>query len=92
MPELALGLDIYWEAFQDLCTCRGGMGDGPIPWTIARDYADYLHMDDDEFEDLWFILSRMDEAWLDYQARKRETRHGSNAGRQGALRQAGGED
>lgn len=89
MPDLDLGLDIYWEAFQDLCTCRSGMGDGPIPWTVARDYAGHLDMDDDEFEDLWFILSKMDEAWLAHQSRKRERTNGAAKGRQGTVRETG---
>lgn len=79
MPDLALGLELYWDAFLDLSTCRGGMGDGPIPWTVARQYAEQLDMDEDEFEEMWFILSRMDETWLKHQDKKREKNRGSNS-------------
>jgi hypothetical protein len=75
-PEVNQGLDIYWEAFIDLSTCRGGMGDGPIPWDRAMQYADRLTMDDEEWEDFWFIVSRLDETWLDYQDKKRKTKGG----------------
>jgi hypothetical protein len=72
--EVHEGLEIYWEAFVDLSTCRGGMGDGPIPWNQAAIYADRLEMDDEEFDDFWFYISQMDDAWLDYQARKNKTK------------------
>ncbi len=67
------GLELYWEAFLDLSTCRGGMGDGPIPWNRAADYADRLEMDDEDFDEFWFFLTRMDECWLEFQDRKRKT-------------------
>ena len=48
------------------------MGDGPIPWDRAMQYAERLDLDDEEWEDFWFYVSRLDETWLDYQAKKRK--------------------
>jgi hypothetical protein len=70
-PELQVGLDFYMEAFIDLGTCRGGMGDGPIPWHHCMAYADNLELDQEETDDLWYIIAKLDEAWLEYQERKR---------------------
>lgn len=62
-PELGLGLDLYFDIFQDLQTCRGGMGDGPIPWTAAKCYAKHHKIFGEDFEDMWFLISRMDDTW-----------------------------
>lgn len=69
-PSLSLGLEIYYEAYMDLCTTRGGMGDGPIPWHHAMDYAARCSMDEEQTDELWFYLTQMDEAWLKFQEKK----------------------
>lgn len=71
-PEVHEGLEFYWEAFMDLTTCRGGMGDGPIPWIHVATYAQIHDLDTEEFEDLWFYITQMDETWLEFQDRKRK--------------------
>lgn len=65
-PVLQTGLSFYLEAYIDLATCRGGMGDGPIPWTAAMDWARFHRLSRDQTEDFWFIISRMDEWWLEW--------------------------
>lgn len=89
-PVLALGLDLYWEAFMDLCTCRGGMGDGPIPWTVAMEWADRNDLDEELTSDLWFLLNRMDETWLEHQAKEREK--DKTRGKLAGVRQKGQKD
>lgn len=71
-PELQLGLDVFYEAYMDLSSCRSGMGDGPIPWTVVMDYAQLQHMDEEMARELWFYITQMDEAWLTYQEKKRD--------------------
>lgn len=55
----------------DLCTTRGGMGDGPIPWNHAMDYAAHCGMDAEGADDLWYCITQMDEVWLKFQEQKR---------------------
>lgn len=58
-PELLPGLDLYYDAFFALNSCRGGMG-GPIPWTAIREYASYLAMGEDEFDRLVLLIREME--------------------------------
>lgn len=71
-PSLSPGLELYWDAFEALNTCRSGMsGDGPIPWLAVRRYADHCDMDGQECDDLWFFMQRMDEAYQKLASSKR---------------------
>lgn len=70
-PSLSLGLEVFYEAYLDLCTTRGGMGDGPIPWHHAMAYAKAVGMEEEQAEELWYYVTQMDEAWLKYQEQKR---------------------
>lgn len=63
-PVLQPGLGLYLEAYLDLATCRGGMGDGPIPWTAGMQYARWLKMDREQTESFWFIMTKVDEFYL----------------------------
>lgn len=59
------------EAYSSLSTVRGGMGDGPIPWTAAMQYADRLGLEEEDAEELWYFVSEMDAAWGQFQEAKR---------------------
>lgn len=61
-PETQEWLDYYWRAFLDLSTTRQiGMGAGPIPWTAINEWAARHGVTDiDDFEDLAFIVQRLD--------------------------------
>lgn len=62
-PDLLKGLDLYYDAFFELGTCRGGMG-GPIPWTAMRQYAESVGIEDGEDFDMFVYLIRvMDNEW-----------------------------
>lgn len=63
-PELNLGLDLYYEAFWCLTTCRSlGMGIGPIPWTAVMEYCDRYQIEDDQRDDMVYHINQMDDAY-----------------------------
>lgn len=50
-PELGRGLHFYLEAYYELLTERQiGMAVGFIPWSSILRYAQYLELDENEFE------------------------------------------
>lgn len=78
-PELQLGLDLYYAAFWTLCSERPvGMGPGAIPWFSMYRYADIHNLDEDTFEDLEYIIRKMDEAYLAYMQKQSESKRESD--------------
>lgn len=69
-PDLEFGLDIYYNAFTDLHTCRSGMGDGPIPWITIEYYADRMGMDQEQRELLHYVIAEMDDTYGRHVAKK----------------------
>lgn len=68
-PEVLLGLELYWQAFWELNTCRpAGWGLAPIPWSVMNDYATTFDFDDDQRESLFDYIMRMDKAYRDHHA------------------------
>lgn len=67
-----MGLELFYGAFMDLTTCRGtGYGtEGPIPWTVVRQWADIHGLDEEQIEDLEYFIPRMDEAYLKFKTKK----------------------
>lgn len=66
-----MGLEFYWTAFWELSNSRPvGWGFGPIPWTVVTDYATAYDLTPDEANDFIYLVRRMDEAWMDWQAKK----------------------
>ena len=65
-PSLWLGLDLYYVAFWDLSGCRpqGVSGPGPIPWSVTADYARTFDFDDEQRDTLFYLIRRMDAAFL----------------------------
>ena len=63
-PKLIEGLQIFYDAFVACSTCRGGMGDGPIPWTVIEQYADRLKADDGLRDLLHYHIRGMDNVAL----------------------------
>lgn len=49
------------------------MGDGPIPWVVAMQYADRIGMDSAEADIFWHIISQLDDTWLAFQKSKAAT-------------------
>lgn len=65
-----MGLELYYGAFLDLCTCRSGFGDGPISWQATQEYALVNQFDSEQLEDLHYFIQKMDEAFLQWRRNK----------------------
>lgn len=84
-PELKLGLELYFGAFFDLNTCRPiGWSIAPIPWSSINDYARTFEFDELQTEDLFFYISHMDIAFINFHRSKTEkpvtpTTHGKRS-------------
>lgn len=76
-PELTLGLDFYYTAFLDLTTCRTqGYGtEGPISWLTINQYLNERGIEEEEQrEDLFYHIQRLDAAYLDFKAKRLEAK------------------
>ena len=71
-PELMLGLEFYFNAFDDLSSCRGiGFGLGPIPWTAMVQYCEeYDVVDASSQEDFFHYIRELDNVYLAHMAKK----------------------
>jgi hypothetical protein len=70
-PELLTGLELYFEAFIELNTCRStGWSPGPIPAWCIDEYSCRLNLTEDEAEDLLYHIRKMDAAFLEHIAKK----------------------
>lgn len=70
-PTLLIGLDLYFDAFTDLSTCRQiGMSVGPIPYTAIIEYSRVHGFDYETSQLLLRYISEMDSAYLRYQYKK----------------------
>lgn len=64
-PELINGLELYFQAFLDLDGEREtGMSVGPIPWSKVKEYAKFYEFSDEQTEDLFFFIRKMDAAHI----------------------------
>ena len=67
-----LGLELYYDAFWDLSTCRpNGMGAGPIPWNVIHDYGSTFTFDTEQMEDLFYLVRVMDNVFLAHHSKKK---------------------
>lgn len=74
-PELLPGLEMYLTAFNRLSTCRQiGMACGPIPYTAIGVYADQQGFDEEHTDMLYFFMESLDLAFLNWSAKKNETK------------------
>jgi hypothetical protein len=68
-PQLGLGLELYYDAFLELNSCRAsGWGLMPIPWSAIRDYAETFDLDEEQFEDLYYYVRVMDTEFMKWHA------------------------
>lgn len=72
-PEVRPDLEIFWAAFWDLRGERGA--DLPIPYSKARAWCRDYGMSEDDFADLWFLVRRMDETFMEWAAKQRKAQH-----------------
>lgn len=73
-PELKFGLELYWEAFLELSTCRGVVDGGvlPIPFTAIVEYAKIFDFDEEQTSDLLYLIRIMDGVYLTESERRRK--------------------
>jgi len=50
------------------------MGFGSIPWDSMCRYANELEFEGDDRSDFFYMMKQMDEEWLDWQAKKLESK------------------
>lgn len=80
-PELNFGLELYYDAFWDLSTCRmSGYSLGPIPWGSVNDYASTFEFDDEQRHALHYYIRVMDNVYVKFHSPKK----GKKWQRQGA--------
>ena len=64
-PELEMGLQLYLQAFFDLDSERThGMSLSPIPWTSIAAYARAFEFDEEQTEDLFYFVRKLDSEHL----------------------------
>lgn len=83
-PELLPGLELFYAAFTDLCTCRAiGMSVGPIPWDKAMAWGRHFGLSADDLDYLWDMVSALDDAYMRHlredHDRSRKARGGRNS-------------
>lgn len=72
-PELKLGLSLYMQAFFDLDSERShSSGPSPIPWTSIKQYSEAWDFDEEQTEDLLYLVREMDKFNLKRIAEKRQ--------------------
>ena len=70
-PELRQGLELFYEAFWELSSCRSvGMAMSQIPWLAINTYANHLEIYGEQRQDLYYHIRNMDEAYLVFNAPK----------------------
>jgi hypothetical protein len=62
----------YRDAFLELCTCRIGSGDGPIPFTSVLEYFKIYGSPLEDFDEFLYVIRSMDSKLLDLISKKRE--------------------
>lgn len=65
-PELKPGLELYMQAFFDLDSDRTHvLAPTPIPWSSVKDYAIAWGFDEEQTEDLFYLIRKMDNKHLE---------------------------
>ena len=66
-PTLHIGLELYYDAFWELSTCRAtGWSIGPIPWSAVNDYATTFGFDSEQRDALHHHIRVMDNAYISH--------------------------
>lgn len=74
-PELALGLELYFDGFWELDTCRSrGLDDGIISWFAIRKYCKTLELDEDQTDKMHVVIPLMDQEYLKFRREKKSTK------------------
>lgn len=71
-PSLLPGLELYWQGFMDLMSCRQiGMGIGPIWWTTVQDYCRIKELDEFQTEAMHHHIKELDTAYMTHHNKKK---------------------
>jgi hypothetical protein len=66
-PDLWPGLELYFQAWIDLDSCRSiGLGVGPIPWTAIEAYSISMDLDSDKRARMHRLVRALDRVYLDH--------------------------
>jgi hypothetical protein len=88
-PELLPGLDLFFDAFMALSSCRYvGMAEGPIPWTAIDRYCTVNEIEGELREELFHHVRSLDGVYLKHTSKtiKEKTKGGSTGKFQTAAR------
>lgn len=68
-------MNLYYIAFLELTTCRGSTygSEGPVSWLTINEYAHAKEFEEEQREDLFFFMGRMDAAYLNFKTEKLKT-------------------
>ncbi len=71
-PTLQWGLELFYNAFFDLHTCRPvGMVEMGIRWLDIKQYCLFEGFDEEQTEDAFYFIRMMDNAYLDWKKQQR---------------------
>lgn len=72
-PELFAGIEVFYNAFMDMTSCRDlGFGQiGPISWLTVQRYCEVYGIEGEQREDMFYHVGRMDRAYLEHLEKKR---------------------
>ena len=66
-PDLQLGLELYYNGFLDLSSCRSvGMALGPIPFMAMLEYCVLRGIEGEQQEDFVWLVQRLDAKYLEW--------------------------
>ena len=64
-PELIPGLEVFYEAFIELSSCRqSGFGASPIPWDAMNTYADVNKFEGEDKDEFFYFVRALDNHYL----------------------------
>jgi len=70
-PDLLVGLELFFQAFIELNTCRStGWSAGPIPSWCIDEFCTKNELIEEEAEDLAYHVRKMDQAFLNHMSAK----------------------
>lgn len=72
-PQLHLGLTLFFIGFLDLTDEREiGLVHGPIPWRAIREYCLDHEIVDEQKEDFFFHIKRLDMSYLKWKQEQKD--------------------
>jgi hypothetical protein len=70
-PFLHFGLQIYFDAFFELSSCRiNSFEIGRLNWLMIDEYCKRQGLDEEQSEDMHYFIRKMDDAYVEYQKDK----------------------